>query len=254
MGSVLGVWRLLSVGLWIIIGLGLTLALLNAKPNLALSGFQSRLIRWWASGLLSRLGISLTHNAPSQAPIWVANHHSWLDIMVLMAIEPSRFLSKAEVAQWPAIGWLAKRAGTVFIQRGAGNTQETQQQLQQLMQFGDHVVFFPEGTTYDHAPARFHPRLFALAIDTQTSVAPITLVYHDQLRSHRPDIAYVGTQTLMQNLWHLVQQRNITAVVTFNADISAVGLTRDDLATAAQSQIMTSWLWQVEEKNRCLAA
>lgn len=237
-----------------IVGLGLTLALLNAKPHLALTQFQTRIIRWWSSGLLNRLGVTLEHNSPSKAPIWVANHHSWLDIMVLMAVDPCRFLSKAEVAQWPVIGWIAKRAGTVFIQRGAGDTQNTQQQLKQLMALGDHVMFFPEGTTYSHAPGRFHARLFALAVDAQANVAPITLVYHDRLTSHRPDIAYIGTQTLIQNLWHLVQQRNITAVVCFNTDISAPGLSRNDLATAAQSQIVSTWLWQVNDKNRCLAA
>ncbi len=47
----------------------------------------------------------------------VANHSSWLDIFVLNAAEPVYFVSKAEVAGWPGIGWLARATGTLFIRR-----------------------------------------------------------------------------------------------------------------------------------------
>jgi 1-acyl-sn-glycerol-3-phosphate acyltransferase len=49
----------------------------------------------------------------------VANHSSWLDIFVLNACDRVYFVSKAEVAGWPGIGWLARATGTVFIARNA---------------------------------------------------------------------------------------------------------------------------------------
>ena len=49
----------------------------------------------------------------------VANHSSWLDIFTLNAEKRVYFVSKAEVARWPAIGWLARATGTVFIRRDA---------------------------------------------------------------------------------------------------------------------------------------
>ena len=47
----------------------------------------------------------------------VANHISWLDILVMLAVQPVRFVSKADVKHWPLIGWLATHAGTLYIER-----------------------------------------------------------------------------------------------------------------------------------------
>ena len=47
----------------------------------------------------------------------VANHISWLDIFVLNAVQPSRFVAKAELARWPLVGRLIAGVGTLFIER-----------------------------------------------------------------------------------------------------------------------------------------
>ena len=80
----------------------------------------------------------------------VANHVSWLDIVTLTALQPVRFVSKAEVRSWPLIGWLARLQRSVFIDRGdrttvAGKASE----VVQALRAGDLVVVFPEGTTSD---------------------------------------------------------------------------------------------------------
>jgi len=61
----------------------------------------------------------------------VANHSSWLDIFVLNATKRIYFVSKAEVANWPGIGWLARATGTVFIKR---NRQEAASQVEVFRQ------------------------------------------------------------------------------------------------------------------------
>jgi 1-acyl-sn-glycerol-3-phosphate acyltransferase len=50
----------------------------------------------------------------------VANHISWLDIFVLNAAQPSRFVAKADLAHWPLVGRLIAGVGTLFIERGRG--------------------------------------------------------------------------------------------------------------------------------------
>lgn len=50
--------------------------------------------------------------------LWVSNHVSWTDIPLLGMLLPLSFLSKAEVRHWPVAGWLAEKAGTLFIRRG----------------------------------------------------------------------------------------------------------------------------------------
>jgi 1-acyl-sn-glycerol-3-phosphate acyltransferase len=79
-------------------------------------------IRQWCSQVLRILGVKVhVHGQippPSaQATLFVANHVSWIDIWVLKAQLPMRFVSKSEIRGWPVIGWLAEQAGTLFVTR-----------------------------------------------------------------------------------------------------------------------------------------
>ncbi|MCF8208765.1 MAG: 1-acyl-sn-glycerol-3-phosphate acyltransferase [Rhodoferax sp.] len=47
------------------------------------------------------------------------HHISFLDILVLNARLPLRFVAKREVSRWPVVGWLSARTGTVFLERGS---------------------------------------------------------------------------------------------------------------------------------------
>ena len=56
--------------------------------------------------------------APMRGPgAMVANHSSWLDILVLNAAAPLFFVSKAEVAGWPGINILTRVTNTHFVTR-----------------------------------------------------------------------------------------------------------------------------------------
>lgn len=242
-------WRLFSVILWLLWGSVLALLFVKVDHQRAYSPRQVSIIRWWMRGLLSAMGVKLSHNKVSNAPIWVANHVSWVDIIALMAIEPSRFLSKAEVAQWPVIGWLAKRAGTVFMTRGGHQVQTVSAELGELLRQGNRVVFFPEGTSQGGKPLKFHARLFAVPIAEQRSVAPIALVYHDDKHTLRSDLSYEGEQSFMENLWHLLTQSNINIQVSFMTDIASDGLSRNDLADACQGAVTCGWLQRTEPEQ-----
>ena len=49
--------------------------------------------------------------------LMVANHTSWLDIVIFSAVTPLSFVAKAEVATWPFFGTLARLQRTVFVDR-----------------------------------------------------------------------------------------------------------------------------------------
>lgn len=236
-------WRLTRLGVWLAVGVILALFRLRVRPNSAYTHAHQRLIAWWSRRLLSVLGIELCHQGqPIQGAVWVANHHSWCDILVVMAVSPARFLSKQEVAHWPVIGWLAQRAGTLFIKRGQGETAQAMHNMAKLVQAGDSVLFFPEGTTTDHAPKPFHARLFALPIELGVSVQPLCLSYHDT-NGRRNDIAYVGEQSLIANLWYLLQQQGVQARINFLPTITVTGdSARHQLAQQAHSVIEQEWL------------
>jgi 1-acyl-sn-glycerol-3-phosphate acyltransferase len=113
----------------------------------------------------------------------VANHTSWLDIFVLNASKRIYFVSKAEVAGWPGIGWLARATGTVFIERDAAKARTQTIMFRERLLAGHKLLFFPEGTSTDgFVVLPFKTTLFQSFFDPglkdALSVQPVSVVYH----------------------------------------------------------------------------
>lgn len=130
------------------------------------------------------LGISyLVQGQPMIGPgAVVANHSSWLDIFALNARKRIYFVSKAEVAGWPGIGWLARATGTLFIARNRRDANAHVQMFQQRLGAGHKLLFFPEGTSTDGLRVlAFKPTLFAAflapGLRETLSIQPVTVVY-----------------------------------------------------------------------------
>jgi len=112
----------------------------------------------------------------------VANHAGWLDILVLNACQRLCFVSKAEVARWPGIGWLARATGTVFIARDPKAAAAQQRLLADRLRAGDHLLFFPEGTSTDGLRVLpFKPTLFeafmAEGVRDALAIQPVSVTY-----------------------------------------------------------------------------
>ncbi len=113
----------------------------------------------------------------------VANHSSWLDIFALNARKRIYFVSKAEVAKWPGIGWLAKATGTVFINRDRKEAKQQKEMFEARLLAGHKLLFFPEGTSTDAVRILpFKPTLFAAffapELRDELHVQPVTVMYH----------------------------------------------------------------------------
>ena len=113
----------------------------------------------------------------------VANHSSWLDIFALNARKRIYFVSKAEVAKWPGIGWLAKATGTVFIKRDPKEARQQKDVFEARLLAGHKLLFFPEGTSTDAVRVLpFKPTLFAAFFAPELRdalyVQPVTVMYH----------------------------------------------------------------------------
>jgi 1-acyl-sn-glycerol-3-phosphate acyltransferase len=54
--------------------------------------------------------------------LFVANHVSWMDIELMHAERVVGFVAKSEISRWPLIGWLARRAGTIYHRRGSNES------------------------------------------------------------------------------------------------------------------------------------
>lgn len=112
----------------------------------------------------------------------VANHSSWLDIFVLNARKRIYFVSKSEVANWPAIGWLARATGTVFIKRSRQEAKAQQTVFEGRLKAGHKLLFFPEGTSTDGLRVLpFKSTLFQAFLTPELhgilSIQPVTVLY-----------------------------------------------------------------------------
>ncbi len=100
---------------------------------------------FWVLGM----GFSTQGELMKERGAVVANHTSWLDIFALNARKRVYFVSKAEVAAWPGIGWLARATGTVFIERNPKRAKEQTELFEARLKAGHKLLFFPEGTSTD---------------------------------------------------------------------------------------------------------
>ncbi len=113
----------------------------------------------------------------------VANHTSWLDIFALNARKRVYFVSKAEVAKWPGIGWLARATGTVFIERDRKKAREQTWIFEERLKAGHKLLFFPEGTSTDGLRVLpFKTTLFAAFFTNELRdfmyVQPVSTIFH----------------------------------------------------------------------------
>ncbi len=169
------------------------------------------------------LGLNIhQHGSPSNDTVlFVSNHISWSDIPILGSLAPIRFLSKAEVGQWPLIGWLARQAGTLFIHRGGGQARRVRGQIIENLQAGENVLVYPEGTTSAGLTVLpFHGLLLRAAPESKTPIQPVTITY---LRDGRPDhlAPFIGEDEFHSHLLRMLRQPSARVDVVFHEPVQS---------------------------------
>jgi len=203
---------------------------------------QALRVQVWASQMLMRLGVQLqVHGTPPVAGplLLVANHISWLDIVVLHAAHHCRFVSKSDVGRWPVIGTLATGAGTLYIERRSQrDAMRVVHQMVQALRDGDILAIFPEGTTGDGgALLPFHANLIQAAVSAQAPIQPVALRFDDPAGKPSRAVSYIGDESLAGSIWRTLASGGIRAVVRFGAPQSADGRARRAWAADLRTEI-----------------
>jgi lyso-ornithine lipid O-acyltransferase len=170
--------------------------------------------------------------------LFVSNHSSYVDILVLGTFVPGRFVAKREVAKWPIMGWLATNQGTIYIDRNRTAISEGTEKLVEFIEQGENLILFPEGTTSDGCRILpFGSSFFDVALKKNVLVQPITVTYAgwDRLPMPRymrkicgwfsPDV------DLLSHLWTIAQWGTVQVIVELHSPLEAKDFTsRKDLA------------------------
>lgn len=136
---------------------------------------------------------------PEQRTLLLANHVSWLDILVMASATGSAFVSKAEVKDHWLVGWLADQRETLYIDRQARRSVDMQ--IKAIADRFDHrlpLAVFPEGTTSDGTELlTFRPALLAAAtpLPDDALVRPVAIDYRDD----REFVGWVAPETGLEN-------------------------------------------------------
>lgn len=239
--------RILRVGLHL--GWGFVLLILTTPGNKRLR--RARAARIWCRQALDIIGIEVVVEGEIQAGcLQVANHITWLDVPVMMSSGCRGFVSKSEVARWPLVGRLARSVDTVFIERGAWQTEAARNEMVRRLQEGENVLFFPEGTTTDGQHIRqFHARLFEAALATGTQVQPIA-IHYEVPGGDYDAVPYINDVNFLENLMAVMRQPKVIAHLTVCEPISVAGYDRKGLARESRDRIVTKLALNAKGRGR----
>ena len=228
MNQVKAVFKLLLALLHILTGF---VTVLLVFPRLSPEQRQMR-VQAWSRGMLRRIAVELiVKGKPDMhGPLMlVANHISWLDITSLHAARFCRFVSKADIAQWPFIGKLASGIGTLFLERTSRrDAMRVVHHMADSLRAGDVLGVFPEGTTSDGTSLLpFHANLVEAAIVASVPVQPVAIQFIDSATG-QPSFApcYINDDTLAGSVWRTLTTPNIAVVINFGEPQSAEGRDR----------------------------
>ncbi|MEE9427057.1 MAG: lysophospholipid acyltransferase family protein [Paracoccaceae bacterium] len=178
----------------------------------------------------------------------VANHSTWLDILVLNASQNIYFVAKSEVANWPVIGWLARATGTVFIRRTGRDAKVQKEIFESRLTSGHRLLFFPEGTSTDGTLVLpFKSTLFAAFFTKKLqpilSIQPVAVVYTPPEGQNAQHYGWWGAMDLAPHLIKILANRTQGSVtVTYHNALQVSDFeNRKDLALACETAIRSTF-------------
>lgn len=187
-----------------------------------------------------------------RAVLFVSNHVSWIDIIVIGSLSPVAFVAKSEVRRWPLVGVTAKIQRTVFVERSrrqqAANAVD---EIGQRLAKGTSVVLFAEGTSSDgNRVLPFRSALVGVINASRPHengsgilIQPMSICYTRQHgipmgRQHRPLVAWYGDLDFLPHIRQFIAHGAVDAVVTYGAPIPGSStVDRKTLASALESAV-----------------
>ncbi len=237
---------LLSITAYILLALGDAFGITREGKGRLISGLFTLCIR------LISLKIAVKGTLAKGPLLLVANHCSYLDVLIIASRGDIYFTPKSDVKSWPLIGPLVSRFNVVYVDRKPGRTKETQASLFTLLEEGGRVCVFPEATTNDgRRMLPFKSSLFSLAEnwpgDKALPVQPVTVVYRSvngepMHNANWPKVAWYGDIDILRHLLGVFSLRSMQAELVLHEPLKLeTGESRKQLCERAEAAVASAY-------------
>lgn len=197
---------------------------------------HERMVRLYFQGALKILGVKVGEkgfdNIPKDSVMFVSNHTSYLDILVLGSKIAVRFTPKIEISKWPVINLLVNLSLPVYISRSASKSLEEKQRIKDIIESGDSILIFPESTTNDGKEVLpFKSSMFSIAEpdedaheDDHIAIQPISIVYthidgEPADASNMDKVAWYGDMKFLPHFWNLLAARGAKVKIMYHSEL-----------------------------------
>ncbi len=240
-GRVRAIRRIATILLWTLIAVPIQLLLvaLPGRANITFARFYWRTLAWLIGLRIQVVGEA----ARGGSVLFVSNHSSWLDILVLGGTLEAAFVAKQEVAEWPVVRTIARLGRTVFVSRSRTRTAGEAGAIRDRLSAGDSIILFPEGTTSDGGRVLPFRSSFLSVADKARVVQPVSVVF-DRLgglptcRRDRPLFAWYGDMDLGTHVWRLARRPSARATVVLHAPLDPAAYPDRKSLSAACAEVV----------------
>jgi len=233
--------RIVSIILWTLIAIPIQafLMVMPGRLNVGFGKAYHRGIAWLLGVRIQVIGAAVR----SPATLYVSNHSSWLDVVVLGATLEAPFVAKREVGEWPLIRIVARLGRTVFVTRTRTGTKGEAGLIREHLSAGESLILFPEGTTSDGGRVLPFRSAFLSVADTARTVQPVSVVF-DRLgglpacRRDRPLFAWYGDTDIATHVWRLARRPGARATIVLHAPLDPATYPDRKALTAACAEVI----------------
>ena len=218
-------FRMLLIGLWTAVFLSICAVgnrVLRRTPRRH-AVWRGRVVSRWARGVARIVGmrIRVTGTPPPTPFVLVANHLSYLDVILLQTQVQATFVAKGPVQHWPIIGYMTRTVGTLFIDRkNRRDIVRINALIEEALDHGDGVVFFPEGTSSKGDKVYpFKAALLDLAARRRDAVTAAAIHYQTppgETPAHLA-VCWWGDMTFTDHLMNLLKLPYFEATLVFGS-------------------------------------
>ena len=224
-----------------------------------LGAWRAHMTRVWSRCLCWVLGaeVEVVGRAPRGSFVLVANHLSYVDVLVLGSCLPCTFVSKSDVGSWPVLGWLSRLAGTIFVDRARRrDVLRVGRQIEAALREGRAVVLFPEGTSSaGDGVLPFRSSLLEPAATLELPVHYASLRYATDPGEvpARLSVAWWGDMEFVPHVVGLLKLPGFRARIVFGEDPVKTS-ERKSLAARLHAAVASRFLPMLPDEDACLTS